>query len=35
MFRGEKVNLTEKRAVLQVALRVTKGAVIAVGGGNV
>ena len=27
MFRGEKINLTEKRAVLHVALRAPKGAV--------
>jgi glucose-6-phosphate isomerase len=35
MFRGEKLNLTEKRAVLHVALRAPKGAVIAVDGENV
>ena len=35
MFRGEKINLTEKRAVLHVALRAPKGAVIAVDGENV
>jgi glucose-6-phosphate isomerase len=35
MFRGEKINLTEKRAVLHVALRAPKGAVIVVDGENV
>jgi glucose-6-phosphate isomerase len=35
MFRGEKINLTEKRAVLHVALRAPKGAVIIVDGENV
>jgi glucose-6-phosphate isomerase len=35
MFRGEKINLTEKRAVLHVALRAQKGAVIVVDGENV
>jgi glucose-6-phosphate isomerase len=35
MFRGEKINLTEKRAVLHVALRAPKGAVILVDGENV
>jgi glucose-6-phosphate isomerase len=35
MFRGEKLNLTEKRAVLHVALRAPKGAVIMVDGANV
>jgi glucose-6-phosphate isomerase len=35
MFRGEKINLTEKRAVLHVSLRAPKGAVIAVDGENV
>jgi glucose-6-phosphate isomerase len=35
MLRGEKINLTEKRAVLHVALRAPKGAVIAVDGENV
>jgi glucose-6-phosphate isomerase len=35
MFRGEKINLTEKRAVLHVALRAPKGAVINVDGENV
>jgi glucose-6-phosphate isomerase len=35
MFRGEKLNLTENRAVLHVALRAPKGAVIVVDGENV
>ena len=35
MFRGETINLTEKRAVLHVALRAPKGAVIIVDGENV
>jgi glucose-6-phosphate isomerase len=35
MFRGEKINLTENRAVLHVALRAPKGASIAVNGENV
>jgi glucose-6-phosphate isomerase len=35
MFRGEKINLTEKRAVLHVALRAPMGAVIVVDGENV
>ena len=35
MFRGEKNNLTEKRAVLHVALRAPKGASIVVDGENV
>jgi glucose-6-phosphate isomerase len=35
MFRGEKINLTENRAVLHVALRTPKGAVIDVDGENV
>ncbi|MGB7911030.1 MAG: glucose-6-phosphate isomerase [Desulfobaccales bacterium] len=35
MFRGEKINLTEQRAVLHVALRAPKGAVIVVDGENV
>jgi glucose-6-phosphate isomerase len=35
MFRGEKINLTEKRAVLHVALRAPKGASIVVDGDNV
>jgi len=35
MFRGEKINTTEKRAVLHVALRAPKGASIVVDGGNV
>ncbi len=35
MFRGEKINVTEKRSVLHVALRAPKGASIVVDGGNV
>jgi glucose-6-phosphate isomerase len=35
MFRGEKINLTESRAVLHVALRAPRGASIAVDGENV
>ncbi len=35
MFRGDKINSTEKRAVLHVALRAPKGAVICVDGVNV
>ena len=35
MFRGEKINFTEKRAVLHVALRAPKGASIVVDGENV
>jgi glucose-6-phosphate isomerase len=35
MFRGEKINLTENRAVLHVALRAPKGAKIIVDGENV
>ena len=35
MFRGEKINTTEKRAVLHVALRAPRGAVIEVDGRNV
>ena len=35
MFRGEKINVTEKRAVLHVALRAPKGASIVVDGHNV
>src|SRR5208337_2788049 len=35
MFRGEKINLTEKRAVLHVALRAPRGATIVVDGENV
>src|SRR6266850_338909 len=35
MFRGEKINLTESRAVLHVALRAPKGASIVVDGKNV
>jgi glucose-6-phosphate isomerase len=35
MFRGDKINVTEKRAVLHVALRAPKGASIIVDGKNV
>jgi glucose-6-phosphate isomerase len=35
MFRGEKINVTEKRAVLHVALRAPKGASVIVDGENV
>jgi glucose-6-phosphate isomerase len=35
MFRGEKLNVTEQRAVLHVALRAPKGAFIIVDGENV
>jgi len=35
MFRGEKINTTEKRAVLHVALRAPKNATILLGGKNV
>lgn len=35
MFRGDKINSTEKRAVLHVALRAPRGAVIKVDGVNV
>ena len=35
MFRGEKINITEKRAVLHVALRAPKGQTIIVDGENV
>jgi glucose-6-phosphate isomerase len=35
MFRGEKINVTEKRAVLHVALRVPKGQSIIVDGEDV
>jgi len=35
MFRGERINVTEKRAVLHVALRAPKGASIEVDGKNV
>jgi len=35
MFRGEKINITEDRAVLHVALRTPKGASIVVDGENV
>jgi glucose-6-phosphate isomerase len=35
MFKGEKINITEKRAVLHVALRAPRGAKILVDGKNV
>src|SRR6266446_5876191 len=35
MFRGEKINVTENRAVLHVALRSPRGAAIVVDGENV
>src|SRR5499433_3764291 len=35
MFSGEKINVTEKRAVLHVALRAPKGVSIVVDGKNV
>src|SRR5580700_1876658 len=35
MFRGEKINITEKRAVLHVALRAPKGEKIVVDGADV
>jgi glucose-6-phosphate isomerase len=35
MFRGEKINITEKRAALHVALRAPRGASILVDGNNV
>ena len=35
MFRGEKINTTEKRAVLHVALRAPRGEVIKVDGHDV
>jgi glucose-6-phosphate isomerase len=35
MFRGDKINITENRAVLHVALRAPQGAVIKVDGKNV
>ena len=35
MFRGDKINVTEKRAVLHIALRAPKGASIVVDGENV
>jgi glucose-6-phosphate isomerase len=35
MFRGEKINVTENRAVLHVALRAPQGASIAVDGENI
>src|ERR1700677_4446134 len=35
MFRGEKINVTENRAVLHVALRAPKGTILVVDGKNV
>ena len=35
MFRGDKINVTEKRAVLHVALRAPRGTSLVVGGENV
>jgi glucose-6-phosphate isomerase len=35
MFRGDKINITEDRAVLHIALRAPKGAIINVDGKNV
>src|SRR6266852_3460538 len=35
MFKGDKINITEKRAVLHVALRAPKGQTITVDGENV
>jgi glucose-6-phosphate isomerase len=35
MFRGDKINVTEQRAVLHTALRAPRGATIVVDGGNV
>ncbi len=35
MFRGDKINITEKRAVLHTALRAPKGATVTVDGENV
>src|SRR5205823_629202 len=35
MFRGDKINVTENRAVLHTALRAPRGAVIEVDGNNV
>jgi glucose-6-phosphate isomerase len=35
MFRGEKINITENRAVLHTALRAPRGAIIVVDGENV
>src|SRR6202035_565952 len=35
MFRGEKINITENRAVLHVALRAPRSATMAVDGENV
>src|SRR6266702_5239935 len=35
MFRGDKINVTEQRAVLHVALRAPKGQAVLVDGANV
>ena len=35
MFRGEKINITEKRAVLHTALRAPRGASVILDGENV
>ncbi|MFF8945074.1 glucose-6-phosphate isomerase, partial [Streptomyces sp. NPDC014864] len=35
MFRGERINVTEDRAVLHTALRAPRGAVVEAGGENV
>jgi glucose-6-phosphate isomerase len=35
MFRGEKINITEQRAVLHVALRAPRGSTVVVDGENV
>src|SRR6516162_1354442 len=35
MFRGDKINITERRAVLHVALRAPRGSSIVVDGNNV
>ena len=35
MFRGDKINITENRAVLHIALRAPRGASIVVDGENV
>src|SRR3989454_11224386 len=35
MFRGEKINVTENRAVLHVALRAPRGAILVVDGEDV
>ena len=35
MFRGEKINITEKRAVLHTALRAPRGASVVLDGENV